>query len=156
MGLPLPFYLTPNAKIQVKMQPSYLTLGVDFCVYGPFYPTIKVAILQLRGTVEKNRKKTDWRSQEAEIRKESWRKKKVWQERGTPSYLKIVNLTAPVVPKTGGSFNFNPQCPTARQKKKTTTKSKEQINLLRSRLQALEMSYRTYRLMFCRFACMIA
>ena len=39
--------------MQVKIQPTYLTLGVDFCVHGPFYPTIKVAILQLRGAVEK-------------------------------------------------------------------------------------------------------
>ena len=26
----------PNLSIQVKKQPSYLTLGVDFCVYDPF------------------------------------------------------------------------------------------------------------------------
>ena len=47
-----------NLRMQVKLQPTYLTLGVDFCVYGPFfYPTIKVAILQLRGAVEKFWKK---------------------------------------------------------------------------------------------------
>ena len=30
-----------------------------------------------------------------------------------PNYLRTVNLIAPVVPKTGRAFNFNPQCPTA-------------------------------------------
>ena len=35
------------------------------------------------------------------------------QERGTPNYLRTVNLIAPVVPKTGGAFNFNPQYLTA-------------------------------------------
>ena len=45
---------TPNLSMQVKIQPTYLTLGVDFCEYGPFfYPTIDVTILQLRGAVEK-------------------------------------------------------------------------------------------------------
>ena len=48
---------TPNLSMQVKTQPTYLTLGVDFCVYGPFYPTIKVTILQLRGALEKFWKK---------------------------------------------------------------------------------------------------
>ena len=48
---------TPNLSMQVKIQPTYLTLGVDFCAYGPFYPTIKVTILQLRGAVEKFWKK---------------------------------------------------------------------------------------------------
>ena len=33
-------------------------------------------------------------------------------EKGTPNYLRTVSLIAPVVPKTGGSFNFNPQYPT--------------------------------------------
>ena len=36
-------------------------------------------------------------------------KKIVRQERGTPNYLRTVNLIAHVVPKTGGAFNFNPQ-----------------------------------------------
>ena len=27
---------TPNLRMQVKIQPTYLNLGVDFCVYGPF------------------------------------------------------------------------------------------------------------------------
>ena len=36
---------TTNLSMQVKIQPTYLTLGVDFCVYGPFYPTIRVTIL---------------------------------------------------------------------------------------------------------------
>ena len=27
---------TPNLSMQVLIQPTYLTLGVDFCVYGPF------------------------------------------------------------------------------------------------------------------------
>ena len=27
---------TPSLSIQVKIQPTYLTLGVGFCVYGPF------------------------------------------------------------------------------------------------------------------------
>ena len=40
-------------------------------------------------------------------------KKRVRQERGTPNYLRTVNLIAPVDPKTGGSFNFNLQYPTA-------------------------------------------
>ena len=26
----------PNLSMQVKLQPTYLTLGVDFCMYGPF------------------------------------------------------------------------------------------------------------------------
>ena len=30
-------------------------------------------------------------------------KKRIRQERGTPNYLRTVNLIAPVVPKTGGS-----------------------------------------------------
>ena len=33
--------------------------------------------------------------------------------RGTPNYLRTVNLIAPVVSKTGGVFNFNPQYPNA-------------------------------------------
>ena len=40
-------------------------------------------------------------------------KNRVWQERGTPNYLRTVNLVAPVVPNTGQDFNFNPQYPTA-------------------------------------------
>ena len=48
----------PNLSMQVKIQPTYLTMGVDFCVYGSFfYPTIKVTILQLRVAVEKFWKK---------------------------------------------------------------------------------------------------
>ena len=27
---------TPNLSMHVKIQPTYLTLGVDFCVYGPY------------------------------------------------------------------------------------------------------------------------
>ena len=68
---------TPNLSMQVKTQPIYLTLGVDFFVYGPFfYPTIKVTILQLWGAVEKFWKKDrevnkEENKQEVEIRKES-------------------------------------------------------------------------------------
>ena len=40
---------TPNLSMQVKIQPTYLTVGVDYYVYGPFYLTIKVTILQLQG-----------------------------------------------------------------------------------------------------------
>ena len=47
------------------------------------------------------------------MKKESWRKKRVWQERGTPYFIRTVNLIAPVVPKTGGAFDFNSQHPTA-------------------------------------------
>ena len=31
----------------------------------------------------------------------------------TPTRYLLANQTAPVVPKTGGAFDFNPQCPTA-------------------------------------------
>ena len=27
----------PNLSMQVKIQPTYLTLGVDVCMYGPFF-----------------------------------------------------------------------------------------------------------------------
>ena len=49
---------TPSLSMQVKIQPTCQTLGMDFYEYGPFfYPTIKVTILQLRGAVEKFWKK---------------------------------------------------------------------------------------------------
>ena len=32
---------TPNLSMQVKMQPTYLALGVDFCVHGRLYSRLK-------------------------------------------------------------------------------------------------------------------
>ena len=78
-----------------------------------FYPTIKVTILPLNSCREilEKRQIEDHRRQEKE--KNLGEQNRVCQERGTPNYLRIVNLMAPVVPKTRGAFNFNPQYPTA-------------------------------------------
>ena len=79
-----------------------------------FYPTIKVTVLQLRGAVEKFWKKDRLKITKGRKKKRILEnKKRVLQERGTPNYLRTLNLIAPVVPKTGGVFNFNPQNPTA-------------------------------------------
>ena len=62
--------------MQVKIQPTKFTLGVDFVCMALFYSTIQVVILQLQGAVEKIWKKTLIEDQEeAEIRKESRREK---------------------------------------------------------------------------------
>ena len=104
---------TPSLSMQVKIQLTYLTLGVDFCVYGPFFvshhkgyhtPTSG----SCREIFEKDRLKITGGRKKKRILKN---KKRVWQERGTPNYLRTANLIAPVVPKTGGAFNFNPQYP---------------------------------------------
>ena len=79
-----------------------------------FYPTIKVTILQLRGAVEKFWKKDRMKIIGGRNKKRILEnKKRVRQKRGTPNYPRTVNLIAPVVPKAGGAFNFNPQYPTA-------------------------------------------
>ena len=76
--------------------------------------SINVTILQLRGAVEKFGIKDRGRITGGRNKKRIFEnKKRVRQERGTPNYQKTVNLIAPVVPKTGGAFNFNPQYPTA-------------------------------------------
>ena len=104
----------PNLSMQVKIQPTYLTLGVDFCVYGPCLSHHKGNHSPTSGAVEtfwkKNRLKITGGRNKKRILEN---KKRVWQERGTPNYLRTENLIAPVVPKTGEAFNFNPQCPTA-------------------------------------------
>ena len=73
-----------------------------------FYPTIKVTILQLRGAGEKFwRKKTRLKITGGRNKKRILEnKKRVWQKRGTPNYLRIVNLIAPVIQKSGGAFLF--------------------------------------------------
>ena len=105
---------TPNLSMQVKIQPTYLTLGVDFCVYGPFLPHHRgnhtPTLGSFREILEKDRLKITGGTNKKRILEN---KKRVWQERGTPNYLRTVNLIAPVVPKTGGAFNVNPQFPTA-------------------------------------------
>ena len=96
---------TPNLSMQVNIQSTYLTLGWIFVYMVLFYPIIKVSILQLRGAVENIWKKdrlkiTGGRNKKSILEKE----KRVRQERGTPNYLRTVNLIAPVVPTTGGAF----------------------------------------------------
>ena len=70
--------------MQVKLQSTYLTLGVDFCVYGPFYPTIKVVILQLRGAVEKNWKTDRLKITEGINKKRNLEKKESMTEKRNP------------------------------------------------------------------------
>ena len=77
-------------------------------MYGPFLPHHKGDHIQLRGAVEKFWKKDKLKITGGRNKKRILENKKR-QERGTPNYLRTVNLIAPVVPKTGGFFNFNPQ-----------------------------------------------
>ena len=75
------------------------------------YPTIKVAILQLRGAVKKIWKKDRLKITEGRNKKRILEEKESKTERGTPNYPRTVNLIDLVVSKIGEAFNFSPQCP---------------------------------------------
>ena len=79
-----------------------------------FYPTIKVTILQIRGAVKKfwNKDRLKITGGRNKKRILEFGKQKEY-DRKEELYLRTVNLITPVVPKTGGAFNFNPQYPTA-------------------------------------------
>ena len=94
---------TPSLSMQVKIQPTYLTLGGFL---SPSYPTIRGSHTPTSGSCRENLEKDRLKVPEGKNKKRILEQKKEHDRKEEP--LRTVNLIAPVVSKPGGAFNFNP------------------------------------------------